>query len=50
MDVSQYKDHVLVPLFVKYVPNKYSEDPNVLIDVPPGGSFAGRLNSTRDCV
>ncbi len=40
MDASQYKDYVLVLLFVKYVSDKYADDPNALIDVPPGGSFA----------
>jgi type I restriction enzyme M protein len=40
MDASQYKDYVLVLLFVKYVSDKYAGDPNGLIEVPPGGSFA----------
>mgnify|MGYP000991504123 FL=1 len=40
MDASQYKDYVLVLLFVKYVSDKYAGDPNALIDVPDGGSFA----------
>jgi type I restriction enzyme M protein len=40
MDASQYKDYVLVLLFVKYVSDKYSGDPNALIEVPKGGSFA----------
>lgn len=40
MDASQYKDYVLVLLFVKYVSDKYAGDPNSLIDVPEGGSFA----------
>ena len=40
MDASQYKDYVLVLLFVKYVSDKYAGDPNALIDVPKGGSFA----------
>jgi len=39
MDASQYKDYVLVLLFVKYVSDKYAGDPNALIDVPEGGSF-----------
>ncbi|MBL7728408.1 MAG: N-6 DNA methylase [Dinghuibacter sp.] len=39
MDASQYKDYVLVLLFVKYVSDKYANDPNALIDIPPGGSF-----------
>ena len=40
MDASQYKDYVLVLLFVKYVSDKYAGRPDALIDVPKGGSFA----------
>jgi type I restriction enzyme M protein len=40
MDASQYKDYVLVILFVKYVSDKYAGDPNGIIEVPDGGSFA----------
>jgi type I restriction enzyme M protein len=40
IDASQYKDYVLVLLFVKYVSDKYAGDPNGLIDVPKGGSFS----------
>src|ERR1700737_2559211 len=40
MDASQYKDYVLVLLFVKYVSDKYAGDPRALIEVPKGGSFA----------
>jgi type I restriction enzyme M protein len=40
MDASQYKDYVLVFLFVKYVSDKYAGDPKALIDVPKGGSFS----------
>lgn len=39
MDASQYKDYILVLLFVKYVSDKYAGDPNALIEVPSGGSF-----------
>ncbi len=39
MDASQYKDYVLVLLFVKYVSDKYASKANAAIDVPPGGSF-----------
>jgi glycerophosphoryl diester phosphodiesterase len=39
MDASQYKDYVLVLLFVKYVSDKYAGQRNPLIVVPPGGSF-----------
>lgn len=40
MDASQYKDYVLVLLFVKYVSDKYFGKPDALIEVPEGGSFA----------
>ena len=40
MDASQYKDYVLVLLFVKYVSDKYFGDPDGLIEIPEGGSFA----------
>jgi len=40
MDASQYKDYVLVLLFVKYVSDKYAGDKHALIEVPKGGSFA----------
>ncbi len=40
MDASQYKDFVLVLLFVKYVSDKYAGQKNALLDVPQGGSFA----------
>src|SRR5579883_3508154 len=40
MDASQYKDYVLVLLFVKYVSDKYAGQRNALIEVPAGGSFA----------
>src|SRR5712692_6246961 len=43
MDASQYKDYVLVLLFVKYVSDKYAGQPNALIEVPEGGSFAGMV-------
>ncbi len=39
MDASQYKDYVLVLLFVKYVTDKYYGKPDSLLIVPAGGSF-----------
>jgi len=39
MDASQYKDYVLVLLFVKYVSDKYAGQTDALIEVPDGGSF-----------
>lgn len=40
MDASQYKDYVLVLLFVKYVSDKYAGKSNVLVEIPQGGSFS----------
>lgn len=40
MDASQYKDYVLVLLFMKYVSDRYAGNPHSLIEVPEGGSFA----------
>jgi type I restriction enzyme M protein len=40
MDASQYKDYVLVLLFVRYVSDKYAGKPNSDVVVPEGGSFA----------
>ena len=40
MDASQYKDYVLVLLFVKYVSDKYAGRKDADIVVPEGGSFA----------
>src|SRR6266568_3791463 len=40
MDASQYKDYVLVLLFVKYVSDKYAGKKDGLLEVPPDGSFA----------
>jgi type I restriction enzyme M protein len=40
MDASQYKDYVLVLLFMKYVSDRYAGQPDALIEVPEGGSFA----------
>ncbi len=39
MDASQYKDYVLVLLFVRYVSDKYAGKPDALVDVPEGGGF-----------
>ncbi|MEN9576761.1 MAG: hypothetical protein RL514_4616 [Verrucomicrobiota bacterium] len=40
MDASQYKDYVLVLLFVKYVSDKYAGQPFAPITIPAGASFA----------
>ena len=39
MDASQYKDYVLVLLFIKYVSDKYAGMPYAPITIPPGASF-----------
>jgi len=39
MDASQYKDYVLVLLFIKYVSDKFAGVPYAAITVPPGSSF-----------
>ena len=40
MDASQYKDYVLVLLFVKYISDRYAGEPYAPIVIPPGASFA----------
>ncbi|WP_144770399.1 type I restriction-modification system subunit M [Herbaspirillum sp. SJZ099] len=40
MDASQYKDYVLVLLFIKYVSDKYAGKPYQPLTIPPGASFA----------
>ncbi len=39
MDASQYKDYVLVLLFIKYVSDKYANVPFAPITIPEGASF-----------
>ena len=39
MDASQYKDYVLVLLFIKYISDKYADQPFAPITVPAGSSF-----------
>jgi type I restriction enzyme M protein len=48
MDASQYKDYVLVLLFVKYVSDKYASDPDALLQIPKGGSFADMVKLKND--
>jgi type I restriction enzyme M protein len=40
MDASQYKDYVLVLLFVKYVSDRYAGEAYAPISIPAGASFA----------
>lgn len=39
MDASQYKDYVLVMLFVKYISDKWAGQPYAPITIPQGASF-----------
>jgi len=39
MDASQYKDYILVLLFIKYVSDKYAGQPYAPIAIPPGAGF-----------
>ncbi|MFY2763539.1 N-6 DNA methylase [Arenimonas sp. MALMAid1274] len=39
MDASQYKDYVLVLLFIKYISDKYAGQPYAPITIPRGASF-----------
>ena len=50
MDASQYKDYVLVLLFVKYVTDKYAGNRDALLVVPTGGSFSDMvaLKNTKE--
>jgi type I restriction enzyme M protein len=50
MDASQYKDYVLVLLFIKYVSDKYAGQPYAPITLPAGASFADMvaLKGTTD--
>jgi type I restriction enzyme M protein len=43
MDASQYKDYVLTLLFMKFVSDKYKDDPYGLIEVPVGASYDDML-------
>jgi type I restriction enzyme M protein len=39
MDASQYKDYVLVMLFIKYISDKWAGQPYAPISIPEGASF-----------
>src|SRR5262245_59932258 len=39
MDASQYKDYVLVLLFIKYISDRYAGHPYAPITIPKGASF-----------
>jgi len=40
MDASEYKDYVLIMLFIKYISDKYADVPYAAIVVPKGASFS----------
>ena len=40
MDASQYKDYVLVLLFIKYISDKFTGQAFAPIQIPAGASFA----------
>jgi len=48
MDASQYKDYVLVLLFVKYISDKAASRKDYLLTVPKGGSFADMVAAKGD--
>ena len=48
MDASQYKDYVLVLLFVKYVSDRYAGRKGAELDVPVGGRFADMVACKAD--
>ena len=50
MDASQYKDYVLVLLFIKYISDKYAGQPFAPISIPEGASFSDMvmLKGTKD--
>ena len=48
MDASQYKDYILTLLFVKYVSDKYKDDPYGAIAIPEGASFEDFVNLKGD--
>ena len=50
MHASQYKDYVLVFLFLKYISDKYAGQPFAPITIPEGASFAdmAALKGSKD--
>ena len=44
MDASQYKDYVLVLLFIKYISDKYAGTDYPPIDIPTGATFADMVD------
>ncbi|HHV7525249.1 TPA: type I restriction-modification system subunit M [Burkholderia orbicola] len=48
MDASQYKDYVLVLLFIKYISDKYAGKHYQPLTIPPGASFADMVKLKGD--
>lgn len=48
MDASQYKDYILVLLFMKYVSDRYAGNPDAAILVPEGASYTDMLRLRGD--
>lgn len=48
MDASQYKDYVLTFLFLKYVSDKYLNDPKAMIKPPAGCTFPDMIKLKGD--
>jgi type I restriction enzyme M protein len=48
MDASQYKDYVLTMLFMKYVSDKFKDDPYGMIVVPNGASYDDMVAAKGD--
>lgn len=48
MDASQYKDYILVLLFMRYVSDKYEGKKDALIQIPEGGSFKDLMKFKGD--
>jgi type I restriction enzyme M protein len=48
MDASQYKDYVLTMLFMKYVSDKFKDDPYGMIVVPKGASYDDMVAAKGD--
>jgi type I restriction enzyme M protein len=49
MDASQYKDYILVILFVKYISDRFGEDEDSVIEVPKGETL-GQGGSFQDMI
>ena len=48
MDASEYKNYVLTLLFMKYVTDKYADDPYGMIVIPKGASFTDMVKLSGD--